>query len=127
MAKLQFETDNATHGLTHAKGFAWVERHGIKFEYQVSDSILEILKSEIKEVLISFEEIQNIRFKNSWFSGGTVYIGLNSLKAMDGIPFVEDGEIVLSLKRNQKDNGKEFAVNGDLELSNFRMEKLNSL
>ena len=127
MAKLQFSTDNRTHGLTNAKGFAWIEREGIKFEYQVADNVLKVLKSDIKETFIGFDQIDSIRYKKAFFTGGTVFIALNSLKALDRIPFVVDNEICLALKRNQKNNGKEFVVNGDLELSNYRMDKLNEL
>lgn len=127
MKKLQFETDNATHGLTHARGFAWSTREGLMFEYQVSDSIIEVIKSELKELFVPYQQIQEIVHKNSWFTGGTIYVQLNSLKNLADIPFLEETELCLELKRKHKNAGKEFAVNAQLELSKHRLDQLDEV
>jgi hypothetical protein len=124
--KLQFETDNATHGLTQTRGFAWYTKEGIMFEYQQSDSIVEMFKGDVKEVFVPFDKIQEIVHKNSWFSGGTVYIRLNTLKNIDSLPFLEETELCLELKRKQKSQGKDFAVNAALELSTFNLDQLDN-
>jgi hypothetical protein len=128
MRKLKFETDDAKLGLTKATGFIWADIKGIHIEYQVSDNILELYKSKVNDVFISYATIDSIRYKKSWFfSGGTVYIALNTLKKMSNIPFLVDFEVKLNLKRKQKDQGKDFTVNTELELQNFRLEALNSI
>lgn len=125
MNKLQFETDNSTHGLTLARGFAWHTKEGLMFEYQVSDSILGLVKSELKELFVPFSQVQQISHKNSWFSGGTVYVQLSSLKNLEHAPFLEETELCLELERKHKTAGKEFAVNAQLELSNFNVENID--
>ena len=125
MYKLKFETENATHGLTQAKGFAWHDAQGIYFEHQVSDAILEVYKGEVSENFIPYDQIQSVSYKSSWFSGGSVIIALNSLKNVDKIPFVQNGEVVLKLKREQKSQGKEFAVNAQLDLDDYRLNNMS--
>lgn len=127
MTKLEFETDNAIHGLTQARGFAWYTKEGIMFEYQVSDSIFELIKSEVNDLFVPFDSIEEIIYKKAWFSGGTVFIKLNSLKYLDQIPFCEETKLCLELGRKQKERGKEFAVNAQLELSNFNINQLDNL
>ena len=124
MLKLRFETENSSHGLTRAKGFAWHDADGIHFEHQVSDTILEVYKGDVKESSIPYDQIQEVRYKNSWFSGGSVIITLNSFKNADKLPFVQNGEVILSLKRPQKSQGKEFAINAQLDLDNHRINNM---
>ena len=57
MTKLHFETDNSIHVLTQCRGFAWYTKEGVMFEYQVSDSILEMFKSELKDLFVSYNQI----------------------------------------------------------------------
>jgi hypothetical protein len=127
MNKLKFETDNATHGLTLARGFAWHTKEGLMFEYQVSDSIMELLKSELKELFVPYSQVQQISHKNSWFSGGTVYVQLSSLKNLEDAPFLEQTELCLELERKHKTAGKEFAVSAQLELSNYKFDQMDEV
>ncbi|MCH2233369.1 MAG: hypothetical protein MK078_03865 [Crocinitomicaceae bacterium] len=124
MLKLRFETENASHGLTRTKGFAWHDAEGIHFEHQVSDTILEVYKGDVKDSSIPYDQIQEIKYKNSWFSGGSVIIVLSSFKSAEELPFVQNGEVVLSLKRAQKSRGKEFAINAQLDLDNYRINNM---
>ena len=125
--KLQFETDNANHGLTQARGFAWFTKKGVMFEYQVSDTLFEVMKSDLHELFVPYEKIENIKWKKSWFTGGVVYIKLNTLKELDQVPFLEETELCLELERKEKIEGKEFAVNAALQLAYFRLEQLDKL
>ncbi|MDG1333991.1 MAG: hypothetical protein P8P74_16765 [Crocinitomicaceae bacterium] len=125
--KLQFETDNANHGLTQARGFAWFTKIGLMFEYQVSDTVFEVMKTDLQELFVPFEQIKEIKWKKSWFTGGIVYIKLNSLKELDQVPFLEETELCLELDRKEKTEGKEFAVNAALQLAHFRLEELDKL
>jgi hypothetical protein len=128
MRKLKFETDDVKFGLTKSTGFAWADNKGVYIEYQVSDNILELYKSKINDVFISYSTIDSIRYKKSWlFSGGTVYIALNTLKKMSNLPFLEDFEVTLDLNRKQRNQGKDFTVNTQLDLQSFRLEALNTI
>lgn len=70
MNKLKFNTQDSKFGLTEASGFIWSTKEGIHVEYQTKDTIVGAYKSEISEVFIPYALIQDITFKNAWFSGG---------------------------------------------------------
>lgn len=125
MKKVQFKVDDTGIGITQAKGFLWSDREGVHFEFQVSDNIIEVYKSDISEVTIPFSQIAEITYSSSYFSGGKICIRVNSLKNVDKIPFLKDSEIVIKLKRNQKEIGNDFAVNAQLDLANFNLEALD--
>ncbi|MDG1427531.1 MAG: hypothetical protein P8M19_03670 [Crocinitomicaceae bacterium] len=125
--KLLFETDDAKLGLTQARGFAWFTKKGVMFEYQVTDTVFEMMKSELTELFVPFEQVKEIRWEKSWFTGGIVYISLNSLKDLDQVPFLDETELCLELDRKQKTEGKEFGVNAALQLAYFRIEELDKL
>jgi len=124
MKKLRFETEDSNHGLSTTRGFSWFSEDVLMFEYQVSDSIFEILKSELKELTVPFAQIETISFKNSWFSGGKILVELGSLKNIDKTPFLEDAVLCLEIERKNKDTAKEFAVNANLALANFKFDQL---
>mgnify|MGYP003688848341 CR=1 FL=1 len=129
MVKLKFETEDAKLGLTKAAGFLWADQKGIHIEYQISDNIFELYKSDIKEAFFPFTTIDEITHKQSWwlFNGGRICISLNSLKNTTDIPFMEDNDMLFNLKRKNKNKGKDFAVNTQLELCNYRLDELNTI
>lgn len=128
MVKLKFETEDSKLGLTKATGFIWADEVGIYIEYQVSDNIFELYKSEIKEAFFPFTTIEEITHKMSWwlFNGGRIEISLNSLKNTNDIPFIADNMLIFNLKRKYKNKGKDFAVNTQLELYNYRLDQLDN-
>ncbi len=124
MKKVQFKKDETRFGLSKATGFVWVNQEGIFFEYQVSDNILEIYKSKIKEVSIPFDQVASVIYKKNLLGRGKIVIELSSLKNVDRLPFLEETKICISLKRNQKVNGQEFVSNATYELGNYRFNQV---
>jgi hypothetical protein len=129
MVKLKFETEDSKFGLTKATGFLWADQEGVRIEYQVSDNIFELYKSDIKEAFFPFTTIEEISHKQSWwlFNGGRICVSLNSLKNTNDIPFIEENRLIFNLKRKNKNKGKDFAVNTQLELYNYRLEQMDNL
>jgi hypothetical protein len=89
--------------------------------------MLEIVKSDLKEVFVPFDEIGEVVYVKSWFFGDSVNIKLTSLKSAQNAPFLDETNLVLELDRKQRENGKNFAVDSQLELSNYRNEQLDKL
>ena len=127
MTKLKFQTENAKHGLSQAKGFAWFTKEEIEFGYQVLDTILEVVKSDLKEAVIPFQDIYRITYEKSWLSGHSVLIELNSLKNVNEIPFIEETTLCVELDKKDRDNARDFVAEADLTLANFRNEQLDKL
>ena len=127
MAKVQFRTDDPKLGLTQAIGFIWEERDGIHIEYQVSDNILNVLKSDLKNVFIPYTQIEDIVYKQAWLRKGKIIISLSSLKGLDKILFLETTTLKISVKRDQKSKCLEFEANANLSMSTDRVAQLDAL
>ncbi len=127
MSKVQFKTDDPKLGLTQAIGFIWEEREGLHIEYQISDNILNVLKSDLKDVFIPYSQVAGIVYKKSWFGGGKVIVSLSSLKGLDKIMFLETTTLKMSVKRDQKANCLEFEANANLSLSTYRVNQLDDM
>ena len=127
MAKVQFRTDDPKLGLTQAIGFIWEDRDGIHIEYQVSDIILNVIKSDLKDVFIPYSQIASIVYKKSWLGKGKIIISLSSLKGLDKIMFLETTTLKISVKKDQKSNCLEFEANANLSLSTDRVAQLDEM
>tara|TARA_B110000037_G_C17127730_1_gene509123 strand:- start:6077 stop:6460 length:384 start_codon:yes stop_codon:yes gene_type:complete len=127
MAKVQFRTDDPKFGLTQAIGFIWEDRDGIHIEYQVSDIILNVIKSDLKDVFIPYSQIASIVYKKSWLGKGKIIISLSSLKGLDKIMFLETTTLKISVKKDQKSNCLEFEANANLFLSTDRVAQLDEM
>ncbi|MDG1914739.1 MAG: hypothetical protein P8I55_09145 [Crocinitomix sp.] len=127
MAKVQFRTDDPKLGLTQANGFIWEDRDGIHIEYQVSDIILNVIKSALKDVFIPYSQIASIVYKKSCLGKGKIIISLSSLKGLDKIMFLETTTLKISVKKDQKSNCLEFEANANLSLSTDRVAQLDEM
>jgi hypothetical protein len=124
MIKLKFETENATHGLSQTRGFAWYNDKGLLFEYQQMDSILEVLKKDSADAFVPFTDIQEITYEKSWLSGDSVLIELSSMKNVVDIPFIQETSLVLELDKKQRETGKNFVVDAQVAMANYRIKQL---
>ena len=117
MRKIKFDTTDPKLGLTKSVGFIWSDEKGVYLEYQVSDTIIELYKSKIKDVFIPYSQIADILYKKLWFKRGQLVIKLSSLKGLGKIPLLESTDICVAIKKNQKENCLDFVSNTKLDLS----------
>ena len=125
MNKIPFISETAYWGLAKTTGFISVDESGIGIEYQISDNVIDIYKSDVKEVEIPYDIIQNIKFKKGWFFGGKLIIELNSIKNLGRIPLLEETEIKVKIRRKNRESARLFAVSSQLELSTSKLNKLS--
>ena len=107
--------------------FIWEDRDGIHIEYQVSDIILNVIKSALKDVFIPYSQIASIVYKKSCLGKGKIIISLSSLKGLDKIMFLETTTLKISVKKDQKSNCLEFEANANLSLSTDRVAQLDEM
>jgi hypothetical protein len=125
MTKIPFISETAYWGLAKTTGFINVGDSGIGIEYQIRDNIIDIYRSQVKDVEIPYEIIQNIRFKKGWFFGGKLIIELNSIKNLGRIPLLEETEIKVKIRRKNRELARMFALTSQLELSTNKLNKLS--
>ncbi len=88
-------------GLAEANGILSVKEQGVFIEFEVKDSLVGVIKSGVKKVMIPFGEIISVEVKSNVFiSRMTIRVGRMGL--LDGFPNSERGEVKITFKRRDK-------------------------
>jgi hypothetical protein len=94
-------------GFAEGKGLAKVSPSELRLEYVVTDTVVSVLKSGVKEIVIPRSEIDVVRLKRGWFST-QVHIRVKSLKWLADLPGCENGEVTLHIARHDRDQAAAF-------------------
>ncbi len=108
MITLPFKLPDMFGGFAEGKGLAKATAAELRLEIVVKDSLLNVLKSGVKEIHVPQPEIDIVRFKRGWF-GGKVYIRLKSMKWLADLPGCDSNEVILHIARGDRDRAEQFA------------------
>lgn len=111
-------------GLKEAVGFLKADNETIVLELQEQDSLAGAFKSEIQSYTIDFDKIDSVEFDNKLL-GGQIILSGTSLEAMKDIPGVDRAEIHLKVDRKHKKDAENFISHLRLQLSEFRLKKMD--
>ncbi len=118
-----FEITDINHGFQEAKGLMKLNRDGITLEFEVQDSFVGFFKSGIRDVQISYADLESIRFKKGWFSSKIILNGI-SMKVFDDIPGTEHATCTLKIKRSHRKEAENLISKARLYLSEYRLNQL---
>ena len=104
---LPFTVPNLVAGFAEGKGLAKASRSQLILEFVVKDTVLDLFKSNVREVLIPQPEIDAMRLKRGWF-GGKVFMRFKSLKWLADLPGCDNGEVILHVARGDRDRAVDF-------------------
>jgi len=124
--RLPFKYEDYVAGLAVVSGFIGFDQDSINVEYHISDNVLEVYKSELKEVKIPYQNIENIEFKKGWFSQRLI-VHLGTLKNVDKLPFLKDNQLIFNIKRKIRNKAKTFEIECNLEISTFKLNSIDNL
>ena len=79
------EISNIYHGLQVAKGLLKVKGDGLHLEFEIEDSFLGLIKSGVRSEFISYQDLEEIRFKKGWWNSEIILDG-TSMKVFEEIP-----------------------------------------
>ena len=94
-------------GFAEGKGLAKASPSELRLELVVTDTVVSMLRSGVKEILIPRSEIDVVRLKRGWF-GTQVHIRVKSLKWLADLPGCENGEVTLHIARRDRDQAAAF-------------------
>jgi hypothetical protein len=94
-------------GFAEGKGLAKASPSELSLEFVVTDTVVSVLRSGVKEILIPRSEIDVVRLKRGWF-GTQVHIRVKSLKWLADLPGCENGEVTLHIARHDRDQAAAF-------------------
>ena len=104
---LPFTVPNLVGGFAEGRGLAKVSPSELILEFVVKETVLEVFKSDMKEIHIPRSEVDVVQFKRGWF-GAKVRIRLKSMKWLADLPGCDNGEVTLHVARRERDQAAEF-------------------
>ncbi|HWW02576.1 MAG TPA: hypothetical protein VNZ64_22955 [Candidatus Acidoferrum sp.] len=104
---LPFKVPDLFAGFAEGKGLAKASPSELTLEFVIKDNLLNLLKSDPKEIRIPRAEIDGIRLERGWF-GAKVHIRVKSLKWLTDLPGCDNGEVTLQVARRDRDQASDF-------------------
>ncbi len=122
---LPFHINNVYEGFAQAKGIVHTSSDEIRLEFQISDALGGFLKSEPRNVIIPLSDLLELSFKSSVWSS-KLTINVSSLGSIEDLPKPakgKAGEVILRIKRSDKDKAKRLASRMNLLISEYRVRR----
>lgn len=123
---IPFEIPDVNHGFVQVKGLLQVKDDKIVLEFDQKDSILGILKSDMKEVMVPYSEIDSMRIFKKWFQTRVEILG-KSMKVFKDVPGAEQGRLLLKVSRKDRDLAEDIISSARVRLSEYKLDELDSL
>lgn len=121
---IPFESVDFNHGLKVAKGLFKLRKEGIELEYQVQDSFVGVIKSDVKNLLVPYRDLESIEFKKGWFSA-KIILQTSSLELLQQLPGNEQGECTLKVQRKHRDEAQNTVSKARIALSEHKLDQLD--
>lgn len=114
-------------GLSKAQGLInYSEKEGLCIEFETKDSILGIIKSPVKQVVLYWDDIASIEVKKKWFSA-QIRIRATSMQRLKGLPSENAAEFVATIKKEFVEQALSLRSELLLLISEKKIEQLDSL
>lgn len=124
--RLPFKYEDYVAGLALVSGFIGFDQDSLNIEYHISDNVLEVYKSDLKEVKVPYQNIESIEYKKGWFSQKLI-VHLGTLKNVDKLPFLKENQLIFNLKRMIRPQAKTFEIECNLEISTYKLNSIDKL
>ncbi|PAU93017.1 hypothetical protein CK503_13925 [Aliifodinibius salipaludis] len=118
------EIPNINHGLQVAKGLLKVKEDGLHLEFEVKDSIVGLITSGVKSVVVTYVDLENIRFEKGWWNAKIIVEG-KSMKVFEALPGSEQGRLKLKVKRSDRDDAQNAVSSARVHLSEQKLKELD--
>lgn len=121
---LPFYDDEQNGGFMMLEGILRIEKGNINIEYQKKDAIVEVVKSGVKTVNISLDDIDMIEYKKKLF-GARLIIHASRATVFEEFPGSELLTRTLKVKRKNREIAASIASNVNLFLSEKKLRELD--
>ncbi len=119
-----FRITDINLGFQEAEGVLRLSGDRLVFEFKIKDALGLSIKSNVKEIHLPLEELENVEVIDWWITLRLV-LSVRSIKALDELPNVESGRVKLKIARKYRKLLKEFASRARLGLSEIRVNQLD--
>jgi len=121
---IPFNIENSSHGLTEVQGLMRVENHHLVLEYRTADTILGLVKTELKEVWIPLVELESIVYRKRFFGlHRRLVIKARKQSSFGAFPESKLGQIELHIQWRDRTAAEDFC----LELQQGLLRRKNEM
>jgi hypothetical protein len=114
-------------GLSEAHGLMkFSSKTGLSLEFQVKDAFIGLIKSEVREVFLGWDDIADIQVKKKWFSA-IITIRVNKMSLFEKLPGSISGEFTAKIKKEDVETARNMQSSTLLILSEKKIEQLDQL
>lgn len=100
-------------------------QEGIELEYQEQDSFVGLIKSDVKTLHLSYQDLEAIEFKKGWFRA-KIILKTSSLELLQELPGNEQGECTLKVKRKYRDEAQNTIAQARIALSEHKLDQMEN-
>lgn len=124
---IPFTAEIGELGLTRADGLInYSEKEGFCIEFETKDSILGIIKSSVKQVVLYWNDIASVEVKKKWFSA-EIRIRATSMQSFRDLPSESAAVFVAKIKKEYLEQALSLRSELLLLISEKKIEQLDSL
>jgi hypothetical protein len=102
--------------LAATEGILSADETDLILEFRTSDAIIGLIKSEVREVKLPLNSIEQMTYRKHWLGGCSVVIRVNEMRAASELPGFKQGEVELSVDRKHREVAAEFVSSIQLAL-----------
>jgi hypothetical protein len=123
--RIQFKISDLFNGFAEARGLIHFAEDGIRIEYQVRDSLIGVLRSAIRDLVIPYDQIESIVFRKRWWRR-SIEIQTSSLRIAAAIPGQSGATIRIKVQRHDRRRIEEAITHATLRMSEIRLERIEN-
>ena len=124
MSSLPFHFPEVYEGFAEAEGLLVVTSDAIVLEYQIKDAFTGAFKSEVKKVVLPFEQIEDVEFRTN-FLRADIAIQMNSMGLVQDVPNAKQGKVTLKIPRKHRREAAGIAYEVSITVSDRKLAKLD--
>ncbi len=94
--------------LAETEGILSADETDLKLEFRTSDAVVGLIKSEVREVKLPLDRIEEITYQKQWWSGCALIIRVNEMRAASDLPGFKQGEVELSIDSKHCEAAAQF-------------------
>lgn len=122
---VSFHISEAYGGFADCRGVARASAEGLHLEFQTKDGFLGILKSDVRSVVLFWEDIADLAFRSGWFRARLEVVA-RSLKVLGDVPGAEGCRLHLGLHRRDRAAGRELASFATLRICERDLRRMQA-
>lgn len=104
---IPFEMENPLW-FAETEGILSADDTHLKLEFRTSDAVVGLIKSDVREVKLPLDTIEEITYRKEWWSDCAIVIRVNEMRAASAIPAFKQGQVELSVDKKHCEAAAQF-------------------